>query len=75
MKKLIGYLLMKDLPNIEKGALFERIGKDEAYRRRVVLKEEQQFTYSYLDTQRKINCVYPQQDVENNPKWFKPVYK
>jgi hypothetical protein len=75
MREIIGYILLKDLPDLKKGVLFKKIGRDESYRKRVVLTENQDYTYNYVNREDGVNAFYNPKTVENNKKWFKAVYK
>ena len=73
-KELIGYVLQKDFLDCEEGTLFYRIGRDEAYKRRVVLSEKEEYVY-VCELSGGRNWMFNRYHIENFPKWFKPVYK
>jgi hypothetical protein len=72
-KIIMGYKLLQDLPDLKKGVIFKLLKREPARILGVHLFNCQEYTYNYKE--KGINAFYNPKNVENNPKWFKPIYE
>ena len=70
--KTVQYKLLKNLPDLKKGAIFTRVCKEEV-NKSINLPSYMCYTYQHVDNHRRMCMTYTAPTVESSPKWFKKI--